>query len=167
LKKLRWQILVVFLALIGIGTLLLSQDASLPLGGEEAEQPVAGGSYSEAIVGMPARLNPLLDYYNQLDYDLDSLIFSGLVKFDERGLPHGDLAETWGISKDGTKYSFSIRNDAVWHDGTPLTSEDIVFTIDLLKNEELPTPDDVRELWTEIEVVALNDKTIQFQLPEA
>jgi peptide/nickel transport system substrate-binding protein len=167
LKKLRWQILVVFLALIGIGTLLLSQDASLPLGGEEAEQPVAGGSYSEAIVGMPARLNPLLDYYNQVDYDLDSLIFSGLVKFDERGLPHGDLAETWGISKDGTKYSFSIRNDAVWHDGTPLTSEDIVFTIDLLKNEELPTPDDVRELWTEIEVVALNDKTIQFQLPEA
>ncbi len=167
MKKLRWQILVVFLALIGIGALLLSQDVTLPQGGDPAEQPIAGGSYSEGLVGMPARLNPLLDFYNQVDYDLDSLIFSSLVVFDERGLPHGDLAETWGISRDGTKYSFSIRSGAVWHDGTPVTSADIVFTIDLLKNENLPLPPDIRELWAEIEVFALDDETIQFQLPEA
>jgi peptide/nickel transport system substrate-binding protein len=167
LKKLRWQVLVVFLALIGIGALLLSQDEPLIEGGETSEQPVVGGSYSEALIGKPSRLNPLLDFYNQVDFDLDQLIYSGLVRFDDRGLPHGDLAETWGISKDGTKYSFSIRSQAVWHDGTPLTSEDVVFTVSLLQNEGLPIPQDLREFWSQVNVIALDEKTLQFELPEA
>jgi peptide/nickel transport system substrate-binding protein len=167
LKKLRWQILVVFLALIAIGFLLLSQDQPLISGGEAVDQPVAGGTYSEALIGSPSRFNPLLDFYNQVDYDVDRLIYSSLVRFDDRGLPYGDLAETWGISKDGTKYSFSIRTNALWHDGTPVTSEDVVFTVGLLQNDEMPIPDDLRDFWKQVKVIALDDKTLQFSLPEA
>jgi peptide/nickel transport system substrate-binding protein len=167
LKKLRWQILVVFLALIAIGALLLSQEQPLLSSDEASDQPVAGGSYTEALIGAPVRLNPLLDFYNQVDRDVDRLIFSGLVRFDDRGLPHGDLAETWGISQDGTSYSFSIRPGALWHDGSPITSEDVVFTVDLLKDKALPVPEDIREFWTQIDVTALDDETLQFKLPEA
>lgn len=166
MKKLRWQLLVVFLALVAIGFLLFGQQP-IPLpGGAPEIEPVRGGVYTEALVGSPLRLNPMLDYYNQVDYDVDRLIFSSLVRFDHRGLPYGDLAEAWGISVDGTKYSFSLRKDAFWHDGEPVTSKDVIFTIESLRSEDIPMPPDVHEFWGQVEVFEVNEKTISFELPE-
>jgi peptide/nickel transport system substrate-binding protein len=108
----------------------------------------------------------VLDAYNPADYDLDRLIYSGLIRHDSRGLPHGDLAETWGISQDGKSYSFAIRANANFHDGTPVTSEDILYTIDLMRSPDLPIPDDLREFWNQVEVHEIDQKTIQFRLPE-
>jgi len=166
LGKLRWQILVVSLALMAIAVLLLSQQQPLISEGENSNQPVAGGSYAEAVVGTPVRLNPLFDQYNQVDYDVDRLVYCNMVRFDNRGLPYGDLAETWGISRDGKAYSFSIRPNALWHDGQAVTSEDVIFTIELMRNDAVPVPEDVRAFWKQIEVTALDEKTLQFRLPE-
>jgi len=118
------------------------------------------------LVGSFSRLNPVLDTYNTADKDIDRLIYSSLVRFDNRGLPQAELAESWGISRDATVYNFSLRTDATWHDGEKVTSEDVVFTIDLMRSPDLPTPDDVRKMWEEIEVIALDDFTLQFRLPE-
>ncbi len=167
MKKLRWQILVVFLALIAIGVVLLGQEQPSITGEESADQPVVGGAYTEALIGSPVRINPLLDFYNQVDRDIGALVFCSLVQFDDRGLPHGDLADSWGIAKDGKSYSFSIRPGAVWHDGSPVTSEDVIFTIGLLQNEEMPVPQDLQQFWKQIQVAALDQKTLQFILPEA
>jgi peptide/nickel transport system substrate-binding protein len=111
-------------------------------------------------------LNPILDLYNAADRDVDRLLYSGLIRFDARGMPQEDLIESMGISRDGLFYNFSLRSDAVWHDGRPLTSEDVIFTIDLMRSEELPVPEDVRALWETVEVEALDDHTLQFRLPE-
>lgn len=168
MKNLRWQLIVVILALVAIGVLLLYQ-AQQPTAVQQVEsvvQPETGGTYSEALVGSLGRLNPLLNYYNPADRDVNRLLFSGLVAFDDRGLPVGDLAESWGISNDGTSYSFSIRPDAKWHDGEPVTSGDIAFTVDLMRDEAFPTPGDIRELWDQVEVIILDEKTLQFRLPE-
>ena len=165
--KLRWQILVVLLALVAIAVLLLSQQQPLISDGENSNQPVAGGSYTEAIVGTPVRFNPLFDLYNSVDYDVDRLVYCSLIRFDNRGLPYGDVAEDWGISRDGKSYSFSIRANALWQDGQPVTSDDIIFTIDLLRNDAVPVPADVRAFWKQIEVAASDEKTLQFMLPEA
>lgn len=165
--KLRWQILVVLLALVAIVILLLSQQQPLISEGENSNQPVAGGSYIEAIVGSPVRFNPLLDQYNSVDYDVDRLVYCSMVRFDNRGLPHGDLAETWGISRDGTAYSFSIRPNALWQDGQPVTSDDVIFTIELMRNDAVLVPEDVRAFWKQIQVEALDEKTLHFVLPEA
>ncbi len=166
MKRLRWQLLVVVLALVAIGFLLLGQQPTLLPGIVPVVEPAAGGVYTEALVGSFGRLNPVLDYYNQVDYDVDRLIFSSLVRFDSHGLPYGDLAQDWGISQDGTVYNFGIRPEAIWHDGQPVTSDDILFTIDLMRNEALPLPEDLREFWGQVEVIVLNEKTIQFRLPE-
>jgi peptide/nickel transport system substrate-binding protein len=166
LRKIRWQIVVVLLALAAIGVLLFSQQQTTLPGQSAEDQPVKGGVYSEALIGAPGRFNPLLDFYNPVDYDVDRLLYSSLVRFDHRGLPHGDLAETWGISRDGKVYNFSIRPQAVWQDGTPVTSEDVLFTLDLLRSDELPAPPDLKEFWKQIEVLPLDEKTIQFRLPE-
>ncbi len=58
------KFLVVSLALVAIAVLLLSQQQPLISEGENSNQPVAGGSYTEAVVGTPVRFNPLFDQYN-------------------------------------------------------------------------------------------------------
>jgi peptide/nickel transport system substrate-binding protein len=161
----RWQILIVLLALVAIGVLLIGQQPTLlPIVPEI--QPATGGVYTEGIIGSLGRLNPILDLYNAADRDVDRLLYSGLIRFDARGMPQEDLIESMGISRDGLFYNFSLRSDAVWHDGRPLTSEDVIFTIDLMRSEELPVPEDVRALWETVEVEALDDHTLQFRLPE-
>lgn len=160
-----WQLVIVALALVAIGVLLFSQQTTmLPI--EPEVKPSTGGVYTEALVGSFNRLNPVLDYTNPADRDVDRLIFSSLLRFDDRGLPVNDLVESMGISQDGRNYNFSIRENIVWHDGIPLTSEDVVFTVELLLSEDLPIPHDVRTLWQDVEVEALDEYTLQFRLPE-
>lgn len=163
MKSLRWQIIVAAVALIVIAVLLLGRGRSdNPFNAERA----SGGVYTEALIGSFGRLNPVLDFYNQPDQDIDRLLFSGLLRFDSLGNPIADLAEAWGIAVDGKSYNLSLKENLVFHDGAPLTSEDIIFTIDLLRNPDLPVPADLREFWISIEVQAFDERTLQFRLTE-
>jgi peptide/nickel transport system substrate-binding protein len=169
MKKLRWPFLIVLLALLAVAVLLyIQKPAALQMvkATQQKIEPVQGGIYTEALVGSLSRLNPLLDSANQPDRDVDRLLFSGMIQFDDRGLPQGDLVDSWGISPDGLVYNFSLRANAVWHDGQPVTSDDILFTIDLLRNEQSPLSSDRRDFWNLVDVERLNDKVIQFRLPE-
>lgn len=166
MKKLRWQILVVVITLVIVGVLLYTQQSTPVPGGAIQQQPEQGGVYSEALVGSLGRLNPLLDWNNTADRDVDRLLFSGLVRFDERGMPHADLADSWGVSQDGTIYNFTVRSNAVWHDGTPVTSDDVIFTIEMMKSAGSLYPQDIKDLWGRVEVTRLNEKNLKFTLPE-
>ncbi len=164
MKKLRWQILVVVVTLAVVAVLLLTQEPGTTL--VSVPQPTAGGIYTEAIIGSLSRLNPLLDQNNIADRDIDRLLFSGLIKFDARGVPVSDLAASWGVSQDGTIYNFAIRPNAVWHDGQPVSADDVIFTLDLIKSDSSFFPLDVREMWKQVVIKRLDDKTIRFELPE-
>ena len=168
MNKLRWPLLIAVLALVVIGALLLSQrpTALQPIAEPEVE-PAEGGVYAEGLVGSLIRLNPLLDTYNSADRDLDRLLYSGLLRFDDRGIPQGDLSNSWGISRDGTIYNFSLRETAFWHDGEPVTSDDVIFTIETMRADDSTLPADLVQFWKQIEVVRLDDKTLQFRLPES
>lgn len=163
MKKFRWQLIIIFLTGLVIGILLLSEQ---PEATQTLPEPVKGGNYTEALIGGLQRLNPLLDQYNQADRDVNRLLYSRIIHFDERGLPSGDLAQAWGISADGTVYNFVLKNGVKWHDGTPLTSADIAFTVELLRNGGEIIPQDIQEFWKSIEVVTLDDANFQFKLPE-
>jgi peptide/nickel transport system substrate-binding protein len=163
MKKIRWQILVVVLTLVVVGFLLLTQQQNLnPI----LPEPVSGGIYTEALIGSFGRLNPLLDLNNPADRDVDRLIFSSLIKFNSDGIPQPDLAESWGVSADGTIYNVTLRSNAVWQDGMPMTSNDVLFTINLLRSEYSTYPVDVRSMWDQVEITRLDDKNIKFTLPE-
>ncbi|MCZ2122220.1 MAG: peptide ABC transporter substrate-binding protein [Anaerolineales bacterium] len=164
MKKLRWQILVVTVTLVIVALLLLSQQS--PGSISILPKPAPGGIYTEALIGSIGRLNPALDWNNSVDRDIDRLIFSGLIKFDGDGLPQPDLADSWGESADGMTYNFSIRSNAKWHDGKPVTSDDVIFTIDTIKGSGSLFPQDIKDLWSQIEVRKLNEQTLQFILPE-
>lgn len=168
MKKLRWPLLIAVLALVVIGALLLSQRPE-PLSpvSEPVAEPAEGGIYAEGLTGALMRLNPLLDSSNEADRAIDRLLFSGLMRFDDRGIPQGDLADSWGISRDGTIYNFSLRSNATWHDGQPVTSDDVLFTLELMQAEGSPLPADLVQFWQQIQVTRLDERTLQFQLPEA
>ncbi len=169
MKKLRWPFLIVLLALLAIAVLLyIQKPAALQVtkATQPRVEPVQGGMYTEALIGSLSRLNPLLDSTNQPDRDVDRLLFSGLFQFDDRGLPQGDLADSYGISPDGLVYNVSLRANAVWHDGQPVTSEDVLFTISLLRDAGSPLSPDRRDFWNQVDVKGLDDKMIQFRLPE-
>jgi peptide/nickel transport system substrate-binding protein len=163
MRKLRWPLLIAIVGIIAVIALLLSQSSDP---GVVDPQPVEGGAYSEALIGQLQRLNPLLDAFNQADKDIDRLIFSGLVRFDARGNPHKELAESWSISADASLYTIVLREDAVWHDGEPVTADDIVYTFSKFQDEDYPGPIDLHEFWSDINIIRLDDRRVQFQLPE-
>jgi hypothetical protein len=101
MKKLRWQLLIIFLTGLVVGILLLGEQPK-PISTVASPEPVKGGVYTEALVGSLLRLNPLLSIYNPADQDVSRLIFNGLLRFDSTGGPQADLAETYGFSQDGT-----------------------------------------------------------------
>jgi len=163
MKKLRWQLLIIFLTGLVIGVLLLVEQPGTNL---LLPQPASGGTYTEAMVGQLQRLNPLLAYNNQADRDISRLIFSSLFTSDNRGLAQGDLVEKWGISEDGKIYNMVLKEGVEWHDGEPLTPEDIVFTIDLIRDGGEVIPRDQQDFWQNVEVKALGDRNLQFILGE-
>src|SRR3990172_2074844 len=166
MKQLRWQILVVLVTLVILAVLLFSQQSQQGPSGSILAQPEQGGIDTEGLVGSLGRLNPLLDWNNSADRAVNRLLFSGLIRFDEHGLPQADIAEGWGIMPDGTVYNFTIRENAVWHDGTPVTSDDVIFTVEMMKSNGSLYPQDVKDLWSKIEVTRTNDKNLKFTLPE-
>jgi peptide/nickel transport system substrate-binding protein len=163
MKRLRWQILVISVTLVIVALLLLSQQ---PVSVITQPEAAPGGVYTEALIGSLGRLNPMLDWNNPADRDINRLIFSGLMRFDARGLPAPDLADSWGVSADGTQYNFSIRPNAFWHDGQPVTSDDVIYSIELIKSPGSLFPQDIKDLWSQVQVRRLNEKTLQIRLPE-
>jgi len=146
-----------------VGVLLLTQQ---PSSSTVLPQPTIGGIYTEALIGSFGRLNPLLDLDNSTDRDIDRLVFSGLFKFDSQGLPQPDLAESWGSTPDGKIYNITLRPNANWQDGSPVTSDDVMFTISLLRSQYSAYPADVRSLWDQVQITRLNDKNLKFTLTE-
>lgn len=163
MKKLRWQLLIIFLTGLVIGVLLLIEQPGTNL---LLPQPASGGTYTEAMVGQMQRLNPLLAFGNQADRDITRLLYSSLFTTDSRGLPVGDLVDKWGVSEDGTIYNMELKDGIKWHDGEPLTPEDVLFTIELMRNGGDVVPQDIQDFWQNVEVKALGNRNLQFILPE-
>lgn len=164
MKRFRWQILIAAAGVILVLLLILAlRGTSTPI--LPATPDTRGGEYSEALIGGMQRLNPVLDVRNAPDRDVDRLVFSGLLRFDSTGVPIPDLAEGWMIT-EGTEYTFRIRADAVWHDGEPVTAQDVVYTFGLIQDADYPGPKDLAALWRSVKVEALTAKEVRFTLSE-
>ncbi len=166
MKKYRWQLLIILTTGLIVGILLILQQIDSDEEMTSTPSPISGGIYTEALIGDFMRLNPFLSVHNPPDQDVSRLLFNGLVRFDSQGLPQADLAESWGVSFDGTVYNFSLRDEVYWHDGEVFNSNDVLFTIDLLKSEHPLIPEDLRNFWAQVEVVLLSETQMQFLLPE-
>ena len=101
--------------------------------------PARGGEYREGIVGAPRAVNPVLAGSNDVDQDLIRLVFSGLYRRDAYARLTPDLAAAVDVSADGKTYTFTLR-EARFHDNTPVTADDVVFTIATIQNPSWKSP---------------------------
>ncbi len=94
-------------------------------------KPQEGGQLRIPVQGLES-WNPLIakttDSVNFL-----SLIYEGLIGYDSDLKKIPKLASDWQVSEDGRLWTFNIRKDAKWHDGTSITAEDVIFTYNILK----------------------------------
>lgn len=71
-------------------------------------------------------------YENGYDGNATGPIFASLVGLDSEGKPKADLAEKWEISSDNLVYTYHLKKDLKFSNGTPVTGDDVVFTLTLL-----------------------------------
>ncbi len=125
--------------------------------------PVSGGSITEGVIGTPSLINPVVALSNA-DKDLVALVYSGLMRKTGDGKFIPDLAESYEISSDGKIYTFKIREGAKFHDGSKVTSDDIIFTINKIKDPLTKSPR--RPNWEEVVIEKIDDKNITFVLKQ-
>jgi len=170
-QGIRWQFVALILGIaliVSSGVVLITGAGGIPLATGERPPTFSFPDtdiFSEASVGEPEFVNPLLAQ-SQADTDLASLVFSGLTRVDEFGQPVPDLAENWEVSGDGLVYVFKLREDVTWHDGTPLTANDVAFTMSLLRDPDFPGDAALNEFWRTVETYADDDYTVRFVLTQ-
>ncbi|MFH0928211.1 MAG: ABC transporter substrate-binding protein [bacterium] len=102
--------------------------------------PAEGGEYSEALVGRPQFVNPLLAPLRDTDSDLSRLIYSGLMRRDANQNVVPDLALSYEESPDHKTFTFNLRDDVTWHDGEPFRANDVVYTYQTVINPLIKSP---------------------------
>lgn len=162
-RHIRWQVIVIVSGMALLATLLIYVALTFTTN----LIPARGGTYIEGMVGQPYAINPLLGQYNDVYRDLCSLVFNGLIRLDAHGLPQPDLAVRLPeVSPDGKTYTVTLRSDVRWHDGQPLTADDVLFTISLVRDPDFPGPEDLAELWRSVEISRVNAYNLAFTLSE-
>jgi peptide/nickel transport system substrate-binding protein len=127
-----------------------------------AQSPKRGGtlrvSYGNSISN--------LDFHTAPGYEMMWVAMNvgcGLVNMTPDGKFEGDVAESWKVSADNLSYTFKLRKNAVFHDGTPVDAAAVKFSIDRLKNPE--TKSGMRTFYEPVHSVeVLDPQTVQIRL---
>ncbi|MDD9867927.1 MAG: ABC transporter substrate-binding protein [Candidatus Campbellbacteria bacterium] len=125
--------------------------------------PQDGGVIVEGLVGNVRFINPVIAR-TQTDKDIASVIFSGLTRLGDNGKIVPNLAESWTVSDDGINYEFKIRDDAIFHDGTKVTSNDVLYTIEAIQDSDVRSP--LAITWQGVSVFAPSKDKVIFTLQQ-
>ncbi|MBM3146707.1 MAG: ABC transporter substrate-binding protein, partial [Actinobacteria bacterium] len=123
-------LVVGLLGALSVSTVVLADDDASPAAGEKI---ILRAGWTND----PDNLNPFIGYESS-SYEIWRLNYSLLTGWNAETLePQPDLAESWEVSDDGKIWTFKIRQDATWHDGTPVTAKDVAWTYNTIIQEEL------------------------------
>lgn len=120
--------------------------------------PAPGGEYREGIVGSPRSINPIIAGGSDVDQDIVRLVFSGLYRRNADAELELDLAQKVEISSNGEIHTFTLKPDAVFHDGKPVTAADVVFTINSILDPNWKSP--LAKNLHDVSAVATDDRTV-------
>ena len=102
---------------------------------------------------------------NDVDRDLSALVYSGLFRLDAQLDPQPDLVESYEWREEGNVLELRLRKDARFHDHTPVTADDVVFTYQSVKNPSWRSP--LAATFRQINPIRVDDTTVQFQLDKS
>lgn len=101
--------------------------------------PKIQGKLIYASSGDPVNFNPILQSDTTSGWVVDR-VFSGLIDIDENLNVVGDIATEWSSSDDGLEWTFKLRDDVTFHDGKPVTAEDVAYTYNSIKDKGYTGP---------------------------
>jgi peptide/nickel transport system substrate-binding protein len=127
-------------------------------------EPTIGGTYTEAVIGTPRFINPILAN-SDIDKSLTPLVYNGLLRLDPDGNFVNDLANKIEITNDNKTYTITLKPNITWQDGQALTSDDVRFTVESIQDPNIGSPrySDFRN----IKVEAPDSQKIIFKLDKA
>ncbi len=126
------------------------------------EKPDFGGIYTVGVVGTVNKINPLF-IQNDSERAASALIFSGLTRVENGNQVIPDVAKSWEVKDDGKTYLFKLKDNVRWHDGTKLTVEDIIYTVELLQNPDTKTG--LESVWKGVKADRVAENEVKFTLP--
>lgn len=125
--------------------------------------PMRGGSTSVGIASSPRFINPILAS-SPADLDIVAMVYSGLMRKDKDGKLIPDLAASYDVSKNGLIYTFTLKDNLFFQDNTQLTTNDIAFTINKIKDPIIKSP--YRVNWDGVSMEIIDEKNIRFTLKQ-
>ena len=111
----------------------------------------------------PPNLNPTGGAAAAIDEIVYANLFEGLTRFESDGSVVPSLAKSWTISSDNLTYIFNLNENITFHDGLPMTADDVKFSLDRARSEESTNAQKI--LFKDIDNIAvIDDLTIQVKL---
>ena len=148
--------LIALFAVVSVGAVYLDQAERTGI------VPAEGGTYIEGVQSSAQYLEPILAS-TDVDQDVVRLAFAGLTQLDRDGAVRPDLA-TFTTEGDGKIWTFTIRPDAKWHDGQPVTAADVVYTVSLVQDKAYVGI--FSDAFRGVKVDAVSERVVRFTLPE-
>lgn len=132
--------------------------------------PAEGGTYIEGSVGDLQPLNPWFTVTNDVNRDIVSLVFSGLLKYNPQTKDIEDDLASYKVSNDGKTYNVTLKPNLFWHDSTeesphPVTADDVVFTFKTVQDPEFPNSL-LRQNFQGVTVEKISDRVVRFTLAQ-
>ena len=132
--------------------------------GDGGDSTGTGGTAILQIYGDPMNFCP--DIASDDNFYLAAQnIYSRLTKLDANCNVIPDLADSWEYSEDGLTLTFHLNENAAWHDGEPVTAEDVKYTFEYIRDHDTCTLSGTMAIVDSIEVA--DDHTAVFHLNKA
>ena len=129
-------------------------------------EATTGGTYREALIGTATNFNPLRgSLQTRAEADVSSLLFDGLTRVETTGSVIPDLAERWQVDPLGLVYTVTLRPEIRWHDNVPFSADDVIWTIDWLKDATFTGDPLLTAAWQNIAVTSVTSQVVRFNLP--
>ncbi len=132
--------------------------------------PASGGSYIEGSVGELLPLNPWFIVQNDVNRDIVSLVFSGLLRYNPQTKAIEEDLATMDVSRDQKVYTLKLKDNLEWHDSTeqsphPVTADDVVFTFKTIQEQAFPNIL-LQQNFRGVKIDKIDDRTVRFTLEE-
>lgn len=163
-------VLLVLAALAVVGLAWAMEPA-----GAESASPAASAAgdagkvvYKVGWTRQPDNLNPFIGFESP-SFEMWYLTYDSLVGYDPKTLAPSKgenatgLATDWSVSDDGLTWTFTLRQNAKWDDGVPLTAKDVAFTYNLIVNNPEQTSNLTAYTNLITKATAVDDYTVEFQ----
>jgi len=134
-RRIRFWMLIFWCALVLAGC-QAGQQQPQPQAGNGA--PAYGDTLVEGTIGEASTLLPILAS-DSASHSVAGHIYNGLIKYDKDLRLVADLAESFTVAADGLTITFRLRRNVRWHDGTPFTARDVLYTYRVIIDPKTPT----------------------------